>query len=175
MLLMPRPRKLTPEVLNAALEGLQAQKTRIDAQIAEVRSMLPGKLAKTAATPEGTPRKRRAFSAATRLKMRRSQQKRWAKIRGESEPASAKVATKPKRKLSAAGRKAIIAATKKRWARVRAEAAKATPKKVAKKVAVKKTAPAKAAKKAGKKAVKKVAVKKTAPVAAQAVAEGAAE
>ena len=161
MLLMLRPRKFTPEVLNAALVGLEAQKDRIDARIAEVRSMLPGQLANPAATPDATPRKRRKFSAATRRKMKAAQQARWAKIRGESEPA--KVAAKPKRKMSAAGRKAIIAATKKRWARVRAEAAQATPKKIAKKkVAVKKAAPAKAAK---KKAVKKAAVKKTAPVA----------
>jgi DNA-binding protein HU-beta len=91
--------------------------------------------------------------------MREAQQRRWAKIRGESEPAPAKIPAKPKRKLSAAGRKAIIAAAKKRWALKRAEVAKASPKKIAKKVAVKKAGPAKAKRSAP---VKKAAVKKAA-------------
>jgi hypothetical protein len=111
---------LNHSILEAALVGLQSQKTRIDAQIAEVRSMLPSGLAKTS---EAAPRKRRAFSAATRLKMKAAQQARWAKIRGQSKPATAKVA-KPKRKLSEAGKAAIVAALKKRWAAKKAETAK---------------------------------------------------
>lgn len=61
--------------------------------------------------------------------MAAAQKARWAKIRGEAEPASSLVAPKParqKRNLSAAGRKAISEATKKRWALKRAEAAKTT-------------------------------------------------
>jgi len=57
--------------------------------------------------------------------MAAAQKARWAKIRGEAEPASSLAATKParqKRKLSAAGRKAISEATKRRWAAKRAEA-----------------------------------------------------
>jgi hypothetical protein len=157
---------LNHSILEAALVGLQAQKTRIEAQIAEIRSMLPGSLAKAAATPESTPGKRREFSAATKRKMRESQRARWAAVREKAEPAPATAPAKPKRKMSAAGRKAIIEATKKRWARFRAEAAKASPKKIAKKVAVKKAAPAKAAKKTAK---------TTAPDAAQAATEEAAE
>jgi hypothetical protein len=82
--------------------------------------------------------------------MREAQQRRWASIRGESEPSSpaTPVAPKPKRKLSAAGRKAIQDAVRRRWAQKRAEAAKAQPVS-AKKTARKKGATKKAAKKRG--------------------------
>ena len=36
------PAKLTPEIITAAIEGFEAQKTRIDAQIAELRAVLTG-------------------------------------------------------------------------------------------------------------------------------------
>jgi hypothetical protein len=137
-------------ILEAALVGLEAQKSRIEAQIAEVRAMLPSR-------PEATPGKRRKFSAVTRRRMKQAQQRRWAKIRGEAEPSAQArpEAPKAKRKLSAAGRKAIVAAVKKRWALKRAAAG---PKKMArKKAAVTKAAPAKAAKK--NPPVKKASVK----------------
>jgi hypothetical protein len=134
---------LNRTILEAALVGLKAQKERTEAQIAQLHAMLPD------ATPESVPRKHRKFSAATRRRMKKAQQRRWAKIRGEAKPA-AKDAPKPRRKLSAAGRKAIIAAVKKRWALKRAEAA---PKKITRKeAAVKKAAPAKAAKKGAREA-----------------------
>jgi hypothetical protein len=121
------PAKLDNEILAAAIEGLEAQKKRIDAQIAEVRQLLHGGGAEPAATPEA-PRKRRTMSAAGRKRVAEAQRKRWAAIRKQSgatpEPAKHE-AQKPKRKLSAAGRKRIIEATKKRWASVRAAAAEA--------------------------------------------------
>jgi hypothetical protein len=117
--------KLTLEIINAAIEGFESQKRRIDGQIAELRTMLDGGTATPAVTPEAAPRKRRKFSVAARRRMKEAQQRRWAKIRGESEsPAPAK-APKPKRRISKEGMARIIAATKKRWARVRAEAKKA--------------------------------------------------
>ena len=115
------PPKFTNEVITAAIEGYEFQKTRIDQQIAELKSLLTGGRAKTATPAESTPPKRRKFSAATRRKMKLAQQKRWAKIKGGSEPATpAKVSAKPKRKISAAGRKAIAEAARKRWAAVKA-------------------------------------------------------
>jgi hypothetical protein len=49
--------------------------------------------------------------------MREGQLRRWANIKGASEPkAAVKTTAKPRRKMSAAGRKAIAAAQKKRWA-----------------------------------------------------------
>jgi hypothetical protein len=109
--------KLTNEIIAAAIQGFEAQKRRIDAQIAELRSLLIGGTAEPAASPKDAPRKRGKFSDATRLKMKDAQQRRWARIRGESEPAAPAVApTRPKRQMSEASRQAIAEAARKRWA-----------------------------------------------------------
>jgi hypothetical protein len=136
--------KLTAEIINAAIEGFQFQKRRIDSQIDELRQLL-GTGRTEAAPPSGGDPKRKV-SAAGRRRMAAAQKARWAKIRG-AELASSAATSKPtrqKRKLSAAGRKAISEATKRRWALKRAEAQK--PQTTgAKKAAAR--APAKAAKK----------------------------
>jgi hypothetical protein len=117
--------QLTPEIINAAIDGFEAQKSRIDAQIAELRALLPSgrSTAPIAATSEPTTRKRRKMSAAARKRIGDAQRKRWATAKRPSESRS-KAPAKAKRKMSAAGRKAISDATKKRWALKRAEAAK---------------------------------------------------
>ena len=114
---MPTP-KLTHEIITAAILGFDEQRRRIDAQIAALRAMLSGGPAETAATPETPTIKRRKFSASARRHMKQAQQRRWAKIRGETEaPAPTKQEpAKAKRKLSKAGKAAIVAALKKRWA-----------------------------------------------------------
>jgi hypothetical protein len=120
------PTKLTIEIVTAAIDGFEAQKTRIDAQIAELRAMLhggspePAVTEKTEATPQ---RKRKRFSAAAIRRMREAQRQRWAKVRGESAPPAAVAKAeppKPKRRLSKAGRASIVAALKRRWAEKRA-------------------------------------------------------
>jgi hypothetical protein len=140
------PTNLKPEIINAAILGFEQQKTRIDDQIAELRTMLDGTKPTPAATPEATTVKRK-ISAAARRRMALGQKARWAKLKGES-VSPAPIATpeppKAKRKLSKAGRAAIVAATKARWDRIRAEAAKAKPA-VAEKSSVKKSAAKKAA------------------------------
>jgi hypothetical protein len=142
--------KLTPEIINAAVEGFEQQKRRIDAQIAELRKMLTGTPTATAAAPE-VPKGKRRMSAAARKRIGDAQRKRWAESKKTSSPVAPE-APKPKRRLSAAGRAAIVAALKKRWAAKRA-AAKAAPA-VAKKSTAKK-APVKASRKAAKKAAAK--------------------
>ena len=120
------PQKLTNEIITAAIAGYESQKTRIDQQIAELRSLLTGGAAKTVAAAEDALPKRRKFFAATRRRMRESQQRRWAKIRGKSEPSmAATVLAKPKRKISSAGRKAMAEASKKRRAAGKAAKGKA--------------------------------------------------
>jgi hypothetical protein len=121
---MPTP-KLTNEIIAAAIQGFEAQKTRIDVRIAELRALLTGGPAESAAAPTSPTRKRRKMSAAARKRIGDAQRKRWAASKTASAGTSPNVVSKPKRKLSAAGRKAISAATKKRWALKRAEAAKA--------------------------------------------------
>jgi hypothetical protein len=113
----------TTEIIQAALDGFERQKQKIDQQIAELRQMLSGHLSKS--TTAESPKVRKKVSAAGRRRMAEGQKRRWAAKRGEREKSpSAPEAVKPKRKLSAAGRKRIIAATKARWARIHAEAAK---------------------------------------------------
>ncbi|HXN45745.1 MAG TPA: hypothetical protein VN893_03840 [Bryobacteraceae bacterium] len=102
---MPRPRKLSHEILEAALLGLEAQRQRIDDQIAEVRQTL---------LPAGVTTKTRGFSAATRAKMAAAQKDRWAKAKTATAGESSR-----KRRMSAAGRKAIAMAAKRRWAEFR--------------------------------------------------------
>jgi hypothetical protein len=121
------PKKLNNEILAAAIEGFEVEKQRIDTRIAEIRQLMTGGSAESAATPEPA-RKRGKMSAAGRKRIAEAQRKRWAEAKRETgaAPEVAKPeAQKPKRKLSAAGRKRIIEATKKRWALIRAAAAKA--------------------------------------------------
>ncbi len=122
---MPTPR-LTNEILQAAIDGFEAQKQRIDAQIAALRQSMSGapeEPAAAATTPTGC--KRRKMSAAGRKRIAEAQRKRWAGIKKDSDGPAAKAPAKKKRKLSAEGRKRIIEATKKRGAAVPAAAAKA--------------------------------------------------
>ena len=114
------PTKVTNEILTAAIEGFEAQKTRINAQIAELRQTLSGGPAKPTVAPQPQKRKRKRMSAASRARIAEAQRKRWAASKKAAEPPVPEAAHKPKRKLSAAGRRAIIAATKKRWALKRA-------------------------------------------------------
>jgi hypothetical protein len=120
------PKKLTDEIVQAAIDGFKAQKSRIDQQIVELRSMLNGGPPQATAVAEPTPRKGRKMSAAARRRIAAAQRARWAKIRVESKPAAPATAkaTKPKRRISPEGLKRIVAATKKRWRLQRAAQAK---------------------------------------------------
>jgi hypothetical protein len=113
---MPQP-KLTDEILTAALEGYEAQKRRIDAQIAEIRSMLGG-------GPTGAAK--RKVSASSRRKMARAQKLRWKKMKQGSEVSQAE---KPKRHMSVRAQKKRRAAVKK--ASERPAATKKAPRKKA--------------------------------------------
>jgi hypothetical protein len=115
--------KLTREIIEAAIDGFETQKLRLDVQINELRAMLNGG-PPTPAKQSKARKARRKFSPDARRRMREAQQRRWAKVRGESAKAEAKT-VKPKRKLSTAGRAAIVAALKKRWASKKAAQKKA--------------------------------------------------
>ena len=166
--------KLSSEILTAAIEGFEQQKLRIDAQIVELRTMLPGGRTEPAATLTVPKGKRRKLSAAARKRIGDAQRKRWAESKGAFQPVAASEAPKRKRKLSAAGKRAIAEATKKRWAAFHAAKAVAKPA-VAKKRIVKKAAAKKSAVKAPRKvAAKKTAVRKPGKKAASAPAASAA-
>jgi|SRR5215469_12824980 len=117
------PQKLSHDVISAAIEGFQAQKRRLDEQIAELRGLLPrsgsGGSEPAVDGARRGPRKRRRMSAAARKRIAEAQKKRWAAIREKS--GSSTASTRPaRRKLSAAGRKRIIEANRKRWAALKA-------------------------------------------------------
>ena len=130
---------LSKPIIEAAIDGFEAQKLRIDAQIAELRAMLNGGPSAPAKAPTNGERK---MSPATLRHMREGQQRRWAKAKAKPAAALKVVAKayKPKRKLSAAGRAAIVAALKKRWAEKRAEGGGTLPAAVAQKTSREKAA-----------------------------------
>jgi len=72
-------------LLAAALEGLELQKSRIEAQIAEVRSALGRGGMKKAGDAADAPRaksgRKRRLSAAARARIAAAQKKRWAEYR----------------------------------------------------------------------------------------------
>lgn len=71
--------------LMAALEGLEMQKERIEAQITQVRSMLGGKKPKgPKAAVAAAPAKKRKLSAAARKRIGIAQKRRWAKFREQN-------------------------------------------------------------------------------------------
>src|ERR1039457_4770224 len=108
------PPKLTPEIIAAAIEGFEAQKTRIDYQIAELRTVLTGGSAGPAAAPEPPKHKRRKMSAAGRKAIAEAQRKRWAASNKAAERSAPEAAPKPKRKLSAAGSRGDIGVAQQR-------------------------------------------------------------
>src|SRR5262249_6475622 len=98
---------LTPEIIEAAIDGLEAKKQRIDVQIAELRALLSPSGNGSTPAPQPTVRKKRGMSAAGRKAIAEAQRKRWAAAKGHS--VNTEATKKPKRKLSAAGRAAIVA------------------------------------------------------------------
>jgi hypothetical protein len=139
---------LTPNVLTAALEGLELQRERVDAQIAEVRRMLRSQPEPaTEGAEPAAPRKRR-MSAAGRKRIADAARKRWAALReSRTAPEAVKAAPKtaaaktPKRKVGAAARKRMAESQKRRWAEARkkAEQKPARTKPAAKKAVAKTT------------------------------------
>src|SRR5215475_535694 len=103
-------------LIQAAIVGLEVQRDRLDAKIADIRAQLGQGSRSGAVTTTEAPKKRK-MSAAVRRRMSLGQKRRWAAVnKGDSVPATQ---PRKKRKMSAAGRARIIAATKKRWAAYR--------------------------------------------------------
>src|ERR1039457_853958 len=141
------------ETLQMALIGYEAERQKIEATMAGIRSQLGlrSKGASPAKTPTTEAKPKHKMSAAGRARIAEAQRKRWASAKKQSEPATPEEAPRPKRRLSKAGKAAIVAALKKRWAakRAAAKAQQSPAKKAAKK------APVKASRKAAKKVTAK--------------------
>ena len=140
------PYNQDPELLQAALIGLQHKLSEIERHIAELRGQLGGQPAAVPAPEPGV--KKRTMSAAARRRIALAQKKRWAAYKADhGKPAASKPSAAPKpakRVMSAEGRARIVAATKKRWAAFRKaqKAAQAPVKKAAPKKVARKTPPA---------------------------------
>ncbi len=89
---MPRPRKLSLDeetLLRAALEGLELQRQRIEAQIDEIRRRLGGAPAAkpVKAKAARATRRKRTLSPEARKRISEAQKKRWAeyhkKVKGK--------------------------------------------------------------------------------------------
>jgi hypothetical protein len=119
MKMMARTPGLTKEIVDAAIEGFEAQKRRIDDQISQLRRFVvkgagvPSSSAVTARRKSG----RHRISPEGRAAIAEAQRRRWAaKKAGASAEATPTNVVAKKRRLSAAGRKAISEAAKRRWA-----------------------------------------------------------
>ena len=79
------------EILEAALQGLEAQKQRLDEQIAQVRALIGHRVGRPpkasaskesgASSSQSQNRKRRTLSAEARKRIAAAQKKRWAAFR----------------------------------------------------------------------------------------------
>jgi len=115
--------KLTPEIITAAIQGLESQKEKIEAQLSELRAMLTGSSGKLAATGGPARRQRRKLSSAARARISEVQRKRWEEFHKKQAPKTAQK-IKAKRRLSAATRAKLIAnLTKARAAKAAKKAA----------------------------------------------------
>lgn len=83
---MPKGRTPVPgqELLSAALEGLEAQRQRIEEKIKEVQAMLGHRRGRPAGAASGKaaePAQRRQLSPAARKRIAAAQKRRWAEYR----------------------------------------------------------------------------------------------
>ncbi len=75
------------EILEAALQGLESQRDRLEEQIAQVRSMIGGRVGRPANASVANPRKgrtgrkKRVLTAEARKRIAAAQKKRWAAFR----------------------------------------------------------------------------------------------
>jgi hypothetical protein len=85
---------LAPAVLQAALEGLELQRRRVDQQITQVRSLL-GPEPKKRAVAQAPAQPRPRLSLAARKRIAAAQRKRWAEFKARQAPKAAKRRRKP--------------------------------------------------------------------------------
>ena len=98
-------------LLELALKGLEAERAKIDDEIAQIKSQLnpPPATAQTATAGSSTPPKQRRMSAAARKKISEAMKRRYAELNsGKRQSAGSH--------LTAAGRKKLSDLIKKRWA-----------------------------------------------------------
>ena len=109
------------------------EKAKLEIRLGEISKVLGQDVSVAAPSPAlatTTTKGKRTFSAATRAKMKASQQARWAKKKGNVAVKAAGDATKPKkagRKLSEATKAKMRAAHQARWAKLKGKTVSVTP------------------------------------------------
>ncbi|PYS09364.1 MAG: hypothetical protein DMG17_27105 [Acidobacteria bacterium] len=101
-------------LLELALKGLEAERAKIDDEIAQITSQLNPRpaTAQTATAGSSTPLKKRRMSAAARKKISEAMKRRYAELNsGKRQSAGSR--------LTEAGRKRLSDLMKKRWAEKR--------------------------------------------------------
>jgi hypothetical protein len=113
-------------LLELALKGLEADRARIDDEIAEIRSQLNGQTTTVtnggAESPTPIPKSRRRMSAAARKRISEGMKRRYAQMR---KPAQVQQIKQAQGGLTVAGRKRLSEMMKARWAAKRKAAKKA--------------------------------------------------
>ena len=101
---------LNPEILAAALQGLEAQRARLESHIAEVSRLLSARTQGPAAVAK-TPRPRRKLSAAGGRRIAAATKKRWAEYHRKKAEAAQKTDEPAAVKKAAPKKTAATAAT----------------------------------------------------------------
>src|SRR5436309_15354977 len=100
-------------LLELALKGLEAERAKIDDEIAQITSQLNPRpaTAQTATAGRSTPLKKRRMSAAARKNISEAMKRRYAELNSGRQRAGSR--------LTEAGRKRLSDLMKKRWAEKR--------------------------------------------------------
>ena len=101
------PKQVDHSILEMALIGYQAERSKIEEKIAEIEKELGGRTPRAAA-PAVKAGPRRQMSAAARKRIAAAQKKRWAEFHSKTAKPVVKKAA-PKRKLSADARAKLAA------------------------------------------------------------------
>ena len=102
-------------LLELALKGLEAERARIENEIAEIRGQLRGSTTPTGRGASVTPRrKRRKMSAEAKRRISEGMKRRYAELKSASEKPPMK--QRQRAGLTAAGRKKLSEMMKARWA-----------------------------------------------------------
>jgi hypothetical protein len=127
------PTKLNHDIIAAAIEGFEAQKARIDLQIAELKAVVSGSPIEPVAEAAAKPQKRkRRLSPEGRKAIADAARKRWAAVNAaKAASASPKKAAKKKSAAKTVAKKAAVTAAPAKAAKKAAPAKKAAVKKPA--------------------------------------------
>jgi negative regulator of sigma E activity len=101
---MARQSAVDKIVLEAALVGLEHQKSEIDAKVAEIRRRLRGlgttAKAEPAVAAAPARRRKRVLSPAARKRIAEATKRRWAEYRAQKAAGSKKTGRKPQKKAA---------------------------------------------------------------------------